>query len=78
MIVKTKQCCPHCGQHITYDQMMVIKRSYNGSHLTDAARAARAENARKMGGRPKGVKNKAPRIDKGVKKSQKNLDLSEK
>lgn len=67
-MAKAKQCCPHCGQHLTYEQMMVIHRSYAGSVITEKTRQARAENARKAGGRPKGCKNKATRIDKGVKR----------
>lgn len=60
--------CPHCGHCLTGNEVKHLHRIYCGKQTSEKKLSAQRENARKLGGRPKGCKNKAPRIDKGVKR----------
>lgn len=62
--------CPHCGNELSYEEVKKISLLFYVSKTSEKKKKSSAKNG-KLGGRPKGAKNKAPRSDKGVKRGPK-------
>ena len=65
--------CPHCNTELTREEATRIALQYIGSAKSEKKSRSSSQNG-KLGGRPKGSKNKAPRSDKGIPRGPKSRE----